>query len=91
MDVADWKYRVTLDVAAAVLAQETLIRIAGRITLLALFNGNFAEYVQCVITATLVAVTFIASTWSVLLHKFNSPNSWLRRITPWPVLLGAFA
>lgn len=49
------------------------------------------EYVQCVITATLIAVAFIASAWSVLLHKFSNPNSWLRRITPWLVLLGAFA
>ena len=56
-----------------------------------MFNGNFAEYVQCVITATLIAVTFIASAWSVLLHKFSNPNSWLRCITPWLVLLGAFA
>lgn len=31
MNVADWKYRVILDVAAAALVQETLIRIAGRI------------------------------------------------------------
>jgi hypothetical protein len=82
MDVADWKYRVVLDVAAAALVQETLIRIAGRITPQALLNRNSAEYLQYVITATLIAAPFIASAGSVLSHEFGNPNGWLRRITP---------
>jgi hypothetical protein len=91
MDVADWKYRVALDVAVAALVQETLIRVTGRITPLALFNRNFAEYLQYIITAILIAIPFIVSAWSVISHKFSNPNSWLRRITPWLVLLSAFA
>lgn len=29
----------------------------------------------------IIAVTFIVSAWSVLLHKFSNPNSWLRHHT----------